>query len=182
MKPRAHDPLRLDVEPFAREAGHLEGRWPLGSLARLASWLTEAASDRELRWTADGERTERTGADDEIWLRLRADAPLAMTCQRCLGAIEVPIAIDRRLRFARDEAAAEALDAELDDDVLALTRSLDLRSLIEDELMLALPIVPRHERCPDDAPATLAPSEPTDEVASPFAALAALKKTRDPRC
>lgn len=181
MKPRTADPLRLDVERFARQADHLEGRWPLGAFARLASWLSEPAADREVAWAVDGELVERAGADAEIWLRLRADAALSLVCQRCMAPIDVPIALDRRLRFARDEANAATLDAELEDDVLELTRSLDLRTLIEDELMLALPLVPRHERCPDDAPAAL-PREAAEAAeslaASPFAALAALKKAR----
>ena len=45
--------------------------------------------------------------------------------------------------FVRGEDAAAELDAESDFDVLTLTRSLDLRELVEDELLLALPLVPR---------------------------------------
>mgnify|MGYP003353005379 CR=1 FL=1 len=75
-----------------------------------------------------------------------------------------------------DEQQAAELDAELEDDVLSLERSIDLRELVEDELLLALPLVPRHAECPeplplpdDEAPADV-PEQPR-----PFAALAALK-------
>ena len=56
--------------------------------------------------------------------------------------------VERRIRFVDGEDAGGALDADSDDDVLALTPALDLHELVEDELLLALPLVPRHEVCP----------------------------------
>ncbi len=64
---------------------------------------------------------------------------------------------------AGGEEAAAALDAESDDDVLALESSLDLHALVEDELLLALPLVPRHDECPEPLPVrdpTTRPSRP----------------------
>jgi uncharacterized protein len=90
----------------------------------------------------------------------------------------VPLAIDQRLRFVRGEAQAEALDAEIEEDVLALSKSLDLRELVEDELLLALPIVPRHGVCPQPLPLLQGDAAPPDEVPereNPFAALQGLK-------
>ena len=89
---------------------------------------------------------------------------------------------DKRVRFVRGEAQAEALDNEIEDDVLALPRALDLRELVEDELLLALPIVPRHDGdCPqplpvpsDDLPAASA-DEPDGGRPNPFAVLQSLK-------
>jgi uncharacterized protein len=87
------------------------------------------------------------------------------------------LALDRWLRFVEDEAQAAELDAELDDDVLALPRWLDLVELIEDELLLALPLVPRHAVCPVPLPMALeAETAPAEEAPHPFAALAALKR------
>ena len=66
------------------------------------------------------------------------------------------------------------MDAESEDDVLAISRSLDVPELLEDELLLALPLVPRHEVCPEPLPV---PEEaPEEKAPHPFAALAALKK------
>lgn len=172
---RVFDPQRLDVEPFAREGGHLEGRWPLAELQRLSA--APAGSPPDVVWQVEGASRARSVGDDELWLQLRAEATVSLPCQRCLAPVQLPLAIDRRFRFVRDEAAAEALDAELDDDVLALSRALDLRTLVEDELLLALPLVPRHERCPDGALAWAPDEAPAVAAAdSPFAALAALKK------
>jgi uncharacterized protein len=177
VKTRPFNPLRLDVEPFARERGHLEGAWPLESLDRVQS--LPADMPRVVSWLADGEHRPVAGGDDELWLRLRADTTVTLPCQRCLGPVDLRLEFDRAFRFARDEAAAEALDAELEDDVLALTRTLDLRALVEDELLLELPLVPRHVECPGGG-LPLAAEDDGAVPASPFAALAALKKRLPP--
>ena len=91
--------------------------------------------------------------------------------------MRVPLHAERRVFFVQGEDAAEALDAESEDDVLALTPALDLADLIEDELLLALPLVPRHERCPEPlAPAFVEDDAAADPADHPFAALAALKR------
>ena len=91
--------------------------------------------------------------------------------------MRVPLHAERRIFFVDGEEAAAALDAESDDDVLALTPALDLADLIEDELLLALPLVPRHERCPEPLPRGFVEADPaTDPADNPFAVLAALKR------
>jgi uncharacterized protein len=87
--------------------------------------------------------------------------------------------VDRHFRFVRDEATAAALDEEMEDEVLELPRSLDLRELVEDEMLLALPLVPRHAQCPEPLPRSFGDVDEVEEAeqkANPFAALAALKK------
>ena len=90
----------------------------------------------------------------------------------------VPLAGRAPIFFVDGEDAAAALDAESEDDVLALTPALDLEALIEDELLLALPLVPRHERLPRAAcRARSSMKTPQPRRAdNPFAALAALKR------
>lgn len=184
MKSRSQDPLRLDVAAFAAEGGELAGQWPGSSLERLAGSQTPQQDTpiADVEWRAAGERRPVTGGEPELWLQLSARTPVWLTCQRCLQPMQEPLAIDCRLRFVRGEAEAEALDAELEDDVLALPRWLDLRELVEDELLLALPLVPRHERCPtplqfDEGPAGADEAE-IEERPNPFAALEVLKKGR----
>ena len=80
-----------------------------------------------------------------------------------------------RCFFVKGEDAAAALDAEAEDDVLALTPALDLRELIEDELLLALPLVPRHAHCPEPLPRAFVEDPAVDPADNPFAALAVLK-------
>ena len=65
--------------------------------------------------------------------------------------------------------------------MLVLSRQFDLRELVEDELLLTLPIVPKHEQCPALLPSA-APGLAAEDVAPahPFAALAALKRGGGP--
>jgi uncharacterized protein len=179
MKPRAHDPLRLDVEAFAKEGGRLEGRWPLGEFARLAeSAHAEARPGQadEVVWQAEGELRPVRGGAPEVWLHVTAQACPSLECQRCLQPVAVPLAVQRSFRFVHDEATAAELDADSEEDVLVLTRALDLHDLVEEELILALPIVPRHETCPQPLAAPAGEEEPAQERPNPFAALAALKR------
>lgn len=177
-----HDPRRLDVERFAAERSELEGDWPLAAMPRLLASCDEAfrpGGQDQVHWSVRGEQRRRAGLGADAWLHFVLVAHVDLTCQRCLSAVRVPLGVDRWFRFVADEAQAAALDAESDDDVLVSSRSLDLRELAEDELLLALPLVPRHEVCPEplSAPAEAGGALSVAQAAeSPFAALAALKR------
>lgn len=176
------NPLRLDVAAFAKAGGELSGAWPLAGMERLAACATPDAApgpQEPLNWQLRGEnRLGPPGAAAETWLHLKAQTLLRLECQRCLLPVETPLEIDRALRFVAGEDQAAALDAESEDDVLALSRALDLRELIEEELLLAMPLVARHEVCAAPRAAGAAPEvdAEADEQPHPFAALAALKK------
>lgn len=177
MKAREFDARRLDVRAFAKAAGELAGDWPLAGFARLHEVL--AATDDgtpagSVRWTARGEEVPVRGGVAQVWLHLRADAVLPLLCQRCLQPVAQALALERHFQFVADEAAAAELDAEVEHEVLVMARELDLHELLEDELLLDLPLVPRHEACPDPLAPAAAAEAPT--AASPFAALAALRR------
>jgi len=104
-----------------------------------------------------------------------------LECQRCLQPMRLPLHAERRIFFVDGEDEAAVLDAETEDDVLALQRALDLPALIEDELLLALPLVPRHEVCPDPLPRAFVDDDSAVAPAdNPFAVLAALKQSSRP--
>ena len=176
---RAHDPLRLDVERFARDGASLQGEWPLSAMPRLVESCHADEPPRAgdlVSWQARGV-SRSSGGEAQTWLRLELQARPRLTCQRCLGPVEVPLEVAARFRFVEGEARAAEQDAECEEDVLARSRSLDLQALAEDELLLALPLVPRHEVCP--LPLKVPPGEPTEVAAQepgPFAALAGLKR------
>lgn len=181
------NPARLDVAAFARAQGTLSGELPLASLPRLQH-STVAPADGlpgDCAWQAEGLLRQPTGDAPQLRLHLRARARVWLTCQRCLQPAPHELQVDRMLRFVPTEEEAARLDeAEDDEDVLALPRALDLHELVEDELILALPIVPRHEQCPEplawqpEPPAAqAAPADaPGTAAAHPFAALAKLKR------
>lgn len=184
MKPRSLDPLKLDVQVLAREGASLDGEWPAASLPRLAETAapeSEVAQWPPVRWSVRGETRTPRGGEPQIWLELSAQAQVAQTCQRCLQPVREDLALSRWFQFVRDEAQAAELDMDSEDDVLALPRHLNLRELVEDELLLELPVVPRHDECPEPLPHANVDDEEPDAAAAeerpnPFAALAALKK------
>ena len=179
MAARPFDPLRLDIEAFAVEGAGLEGRWPLTDFPRIAESVPADApvGDRdEVQWEVRGERNALRAGAHETWLKLSADSAVWLQCQRCLGPVRVPLSVRRRIRFVEGEDAAAELDASSEDDVLASSRAFDLRSLVEDELLLAMPLVPLHEVCPEPLPRVVE-AEDAMEKANPFAALAALKRS-----
>ena len=175
MTSRKPDPRRFDVGAAAADALRLEGHWPLAGFARLHDG---AAQDGDVQWSVRGEQREVPGAQGQTWLHLTVRALVWRDCQRCLQPVALALDVARALRFVADEATAEALDAQSEDDVLALPRVLDLHGLVEDELLLALPLVPMHGQCPQTLPTSAglqtgdAPAEP---AAHPFAALAGLQ-------
>lgn len=185
MNSKPLDVRRLDVAEFARSGREVEGTWPAEGFSRLADLESPPGAPRhEVQYAARGELRRASGGVAEPWLRLQVDTVLTLVCQRCLGALDVPLHVDRGFHFVRDEATAAELDADSEDDVLPLTRAFDLHALAEDELLMGLPLVPRHEACPD-APPLVFEADPDeaashDEAPHPFAALAALKRKGGP--
>ncbi|MCW7541794.1 YceD family protein [Aquabacterium sp. A7-Y] len=188
MKAREFNPLRLDVGEFVRAEAELQGEWPLRALQRLAEEAHEdaPAGEQPVRWSVAGRLVPRRGGDPELWMHLKADTSISLECQRCLRPVEEHLGVERDFRFVPDEKAAAEIDADSEEDVLALSRSLNLQDLVEDELILALPLVPRHEVCPESlagsagaaAVGSEASEEPAGERRNPFAVLAQLKKDK----
>jgi len=193
MKTRSFVPEKLEIQAFIEAGGSLSGDLPVAALPRVAAGLMpglDASKLPPVRWSAQGRTVPQRVGGPQLWLDLQAEAELEWECQRCLHGVREPLGIELQIRFARDEAEAARLDAESEDDVLALTRHLNLLELLEDELIMAQPLVPRHEVCPTDVEALMhderetpvpggqAQSDVPDgqEKPHPFAALAALKK------
>ena len=174
------DPRRLDIKAFAQAGAELQGQSPLSQWPRLLDEQMAGTPSHEhlVRWRLQGQMTPVTGGPARIGMMLMAEAGLPMQCQRCLTSVVETVKAERAFVFVADEAMAEAMDEESEEDVLVLSRDFDALSLIEDELILALPLVPRHEVCPQDLPARAVDEafEAASERPNPFAALAALKK------
>ena len=69
---------------------------------------------------------------------------MPLTCQRCLADFEWPIDQATEVLLARDESELAALDADTTLEVVLATGQLGPLTLVEDELVLALPFAPRH--------------------------------------
>lgn len=167
----------IDSLEFAAKGDCIRGKLAVASLPRLADVLVNRDGwlDCELSgWQQKG----RAGATaDEFGLRLRVTGRLGMGCQRCLAEVGIDCRIDSRLllvppgaEWPEDELEADWLN---ECDAIPAERELSVLSLVEEEVLLALPLVPRHEKCglPGDPGPQEAESRP-----SPFAVLAGLKK------
>lgn len=178
---KALDPRRLDVRRFAEEAGRLACDDPLSAHARLHAETQHQHGDRIVHWQAQGELRRSDRPNPQVWLHLEADALLPLVCQRCLQPVEVPVAVDRWFRFAPDEQTAATEDDEAEEDVLALDRQFDLVELVEDELLMDLPVAPRHEACPE--PVKMSAADPAFHLAeaareNPFSVLGRIKTSK----
>jgi len=161
-------PLKLkrisDSFAFARDGRVLEGTLPVASLERLHDQLANVAG--ELAFRLQGRRGQR----GELLLEVEVSGTLALACQRCLEAIVFELDIDSLLELVPE--GAELSQDELEDDTrdfLPVAGELDVAQLVEDEVLLALPVAPRHERC------GLPGAAAAGEQIHPFATLAALK-------
>jgi uncharacterized protein len=168
---------RLDVKGFAEEGAALSGVSAVQQHVRLMAETQGRGAEAPVNWSVSGEVRNRQHVHPEIWLHLQAQVTLSLTCQRCLEPVEVPVSVDRSFRFVSDEELAAAQDEESEEDVLALSRGFDLVQLVEDELLMEIPLAPAHETCP---PVKLALADSSFESATnrqenPFASLGRLK-------
>ncbi|MBV6305233.1 DUF177 domain-containing protein [Candidimonas humi] len=169
----------IDTYELTRLGQRLEGHTPLRQFARLVEGLPDQG-DAQADWSLRGEQD----ALGRRFLHLQVAAGLVLECQRCLAPFVLRLDASSRLEVV---SKAADLDDESGDEgeepverILA-SRRLDVLALVEDELILGVPYVPKHDVCPD-AP------RPPDDVAggaeaesgpgkpSPFAVLGGLKK------
>jgi len=159
----------VDSLKFAADGGRLSGKLSLASLPRLFDVLTsrEGRLDCEL----SGARIERAGGEVQSVLNLKVAGRMGLRCQRCLAEVSFDCMIDTRLLLVPEgvEWPADEMDSD-DYDALPAAKALSVRELVEEEVLLALPIAPRHADC-------LPPGRMEQGSGpSPFAALAQLKK------
>jgi len=187
----------IDIFEFVRHQRSAVGTIGLGRLPRLLAEVPPDAADlpAPLNWQASGSTTsqaDESGQHDERWLEVKVEGAVWLECQRCLAPLMQPLDVQARYRVVETEAEADAAPLDDDDaDVIVGSRQFDLIELIEEEVLLSLPLVPKHEVCPsvhdslltgadggelssDAAPVDEAPQ--VQEKPNPFAALAALKR------
>jgi|SRR6267142_456800 len=128
----------IDGLQFAR--GELEQRGVLG-MERLPRLAQLQCSTEGLEYHLRGGQA----GNGKPCLRLSVRGSVEVLCQRCLDPIQVPIAIDAELQLA--ESAREISEADDEIDRVLASRNMSVGWLVEDEVILALPMVPRHEAC-----------------------------------
>lgn len=150
------------------------GRLPLAAMARLRDLLADTEGEARFSLEFDQDILQLPFAE------LRIDAELPLVCQRSLQRFLQPVTLTQRFALVRGgDVDEEEVEASLlsDYEILQLADDGLLRpaALVEDELILAVPLVPVQpgsESVERDWPVT----EEEDVRTNPFAALAALKK------
>jgi len=150
-----------------------QGLLPVAAMQRLGGALADTTG--EARYELDFGRDEFGTA----YLDVRVQAPLTLICQRSLEPFVLPVTVDSRLGLIRDEREESALPPGSEPLLVAEDGKLNLADVIEDELLLVLPLVPVNpdSTLPDEV-VVPAPETNSGEGRSdnPFAILRELKK------
>lgn len=171
-------PQSFAIAAFAQNHGNHVGVEKLGLFPRLIEESQGQSAETLVHYTVSGETRMDAAGHHEPWLHLQAQTQLRLTCQRCLATVDIPLEFAQDFRFVATEALAEIEDEESEEDVLVLSKTFNLLHLIEDELLMAIPLVPKHTVCPTPVQLTAIDAgfeAQSTEKAHPFAALEQLK-------
>ena len=130
-----------DLEALGARQVVLSGELPLARFARLVELLR--GDQGSVRATLSFR--QRSG-----WpgLTLRYETTVELTCQRCLEPMELPLAETVEIALVESDAMEQHVPEGIEPVVVEGGR-LNPAQLIEDELIVGLPLVPKHERTDD---------------------------------
>jgi uncharacterized protein len=186
------DPRALDLYDFAKSGRQAAGALRVSQMPRMLAEVPPDAPDRDsvFTWQAEGS-TQPELQDDgtdapQPYLRLAVHGSIWLTCQRCLAPYSQHLDVDATYRIVATEEEADEYPLDDDEiDVIVGSRQFDLVDLIEEELLLSMPLVPKHNVCPETheslLPEGAADSDAIedeageDEKPNPFAVLEKLK-------
>jgi len=174
----------IDAFEFVRLGRSLEGSAPLARFVRLLDGLPEQDPSATVNWSARADR----GPLGEPLIRLDVETALTLQCQRCLGPLAIPIESEVALQLVEteaelddpdtfDESDLDAIESGRDFEKVLGSRRFDLFEQVEDELILSVPYVPRHDVCPEGEDGRS--GDDPGKKPSPFAVLAGLKGRAD---
>jgi len=166
-------PESVDAWRMVSARRSFAGALSVAAMSRLCGML--AGNEGAAQFTLD------FGRDDfgTAYLQVHVEAPLTLTCQRTLEPFVLPLTVDTRLGLIRNEREEAALPPGCEPLLVEDDGKLDLAAVVEDELLLAVPLVPVN---PDSSlPPEVTGPGPEESVAepndNPFAVLRELKKT-----
>jgi len=173
------DPRNLNVLAFAQASGTFHAQERVAHFDRLLEETQGLGAEFLLHFSATGSLRPDPAGVDEVWIHLKAEVVLPLTCQRCMGPVDVSLNFARDFRFVASEELAAVEDENSEEDVLVLSRNFDVAALVEDELLMGLPVSPKHETCPENVKFHVADPDFVEESLvkpNPFAVLEQLKK------
>lgn len=141
MQPKL--PEQLDFVQAARKASKINGYWPISRLERLAAMVLDdqAAIEAELEFDVQGRLRTVSG---------HVNATLTVTCQRCMQPMTLDLDTHFKLALVSDESKAGLLPEEYEPLMLDEDNRVNIPVMLEDELLLAVPLVALHDtECSD---------------------------------
>ena len=136
----------IDTAKFAREGASLSGALSLADMPRIAKQLLDSSGQLfdlggEIRYVVRGYVTDRGGPG----LAIKITGSVNLRCERCLERLQYDLLLERDLVLLNGIDEFEPRDDE-DDlvDIIPATPHLDLHATLEEEVMLGLPMAPRH--------------------------------------
>ncbi|RYZ78340.1 MAG: hypothetical protein EOO68_40495 [Moraxellaceae bacterium] len=164
-------PRQIEPRKFAQHGLQVAGDIPVESLVRLAAMALEVHSVAVKLEFAVAETRHRVVTG-------QYDGRVVMQCQRCLEPVELHLVGDVSLAIVWSEDDAKLLPSEYEPWVVAQEQA-DLYEIIEEELLLALPLVPTHDYdCMDRTALTPEGAAVPSENNNPFQVLARLKGSK----
>lgn len=160
--------LIVDAIDFARNDGVHHGKISIAGLGRLQDYLVGNCG--ELKYTVAG-TLDKTA---KPVLRITVQGSINLRCQRCLGELKHVLDLRTDLLLASNESELCRFDEDESTDVILAGSGMDVLALIEDEIILSLPISPRHVE--SECAIIKAGGGDIAGEKSPFSALAQLKK------
>ncbi|MBK1694403.1 hypothetical protein CKO09_06575 [Chromatium weissei] len=176
----------LDPWRAVRNELSLVGRVALTELTRLTA-VVLAGTDDDTSQVQYQLHFARSHEGHKI-VTGRVQARLRLPCQRCLGVVEMAIDVPLNLGLVTTEALAETLSIDLEP-VIVIDDQISPLALIEDELLLAIPTIPRHDEGGCQAPAPASTNnknqdaniafDDVEKAPHPFAVLRGLKRDQE---
>jgi uncharacterized protein len=164
-------PDSLDPWRMVQARRLFEGSLPLGQLKRLLASLASAQGEARFKVEFGVDEYEVDFVD------IRIDADLPMICQRTMAVYLQPVCVAQRLGLIRDEADEAALPGHYEA-LLVTDGQLQLKEVIEDELILALPLVALSPGAPlEQVPVTAGSLPESEAPENPFSVLEQWKKS-----
>ena len=161
-------PETADFLKQAERNVSLEGNYPLASLERLCAALCDTAGELHVRLNFGSTAGFHC-------LQGTVEADLKLVCQRCMNPIQHKVSGRFKFGLVLDEEESQELPPDLEP-YLCEGDEQSIIELLEDELLLSLPIAPMHqEECSEFLKKHNEQKQAEKEASSPFAVLKGMK-------
>ena len=135
--------MLINAFEFAKQSLEIHDKIPLLCIPELQHALSAAPSkDEFVAYSLKGERD----ASGRLGVRLNVSGKMFLTCQRCLEPLEYVLDTDCWFELVSGEQDIPEDDADDEKDYLVASNELDVEALVRDEILLVLPLAPKHQK------------------------------------